>query len=351
MGILRRKKTTKQLLNLLQKSKLSNGFQWRGKKGFYPLAVNIFLTYRCNLFCEMCEIIEPFRKEGKKHEDLTFEQWKPIFDNLAILWWKPKIRLGGGEPLLHRDFEKIITYCMGYKFFCLVNTNGVKLADYANTLVRLRVDQVNLSLDGKEETHDSIRGMSGCYRKALEGMEALQQERKTHKISKPHIALNCTITSKNLYELEEILEEFITHNPDSITFQHLMQFGEAKDIHKVDPVRIVEFIESVKRRKFPIPVDFFPDIKIEDIRSFYERSHSGFVDNCLMPWIIFSIKPNGDMVPCIHRLSKDPVANLGEDPDAIRTAWNAEKMKEFRKHIRKKGLFSFCQSCCLRKYY
>jgi organic radical activating enzyme len=89
------------------------------------------VTTRCTLKCRDCNgLIPEFRENKNSHLDLTFKEFKQDFDVIMnTVKYIRRFLLLGGEPLLNRDFTKIIDYTArhsGIKVIEIV-TNGTLL--------------------------------------------------------------------------------------------------------------------------------------------------------------------------------------------------------------------------------
>ena len=135
-----------------------------------PLFCGHKLTYNCNLRCKMC----PFWKRPNLDSSLEQEKaiLKQIYNSGAC-----GIAFEGGEPLLRKDLVEILAFSRSLPLHTSLITNG--------TLLESRIDEISpyingviyVSLDGLEKTHDTIRGVSGCFKKAIQGITAAAQER------------------------------------------------------------------------------------------------------------------------------------------------------------------------------
>jgi MoaA/NifB/PqqE/SkfB family radical SAM enzyme len=145
--------------------------------------VILFVTSRCNAFCQTCFYHEELNQPG----DMTFAQIEKIsrtMPPITDLW------LSGGEPTLRRDLSDVIDL--------FVANNGVnRIIIPTNGLIKSRVYEVvdralgnnpqidlylNIALDGYGETHDRIRGVPGNWEKALDCIESLYPlEGKIHR--------------------------------------------------------------------------------------------------------------------------------------------------------------------------
>lgn len=69
-----------------------------------PRIANLDITNNCNLRCSYCY---HFSGAGDVGIDLPTEEWLSLFEELkrcAVL----EVGLGGGEPLLRKDFKDIV---------------------------------------------------------------------------------------------------------------------------------------------------------------------------------------------------------------------------------------------------
>ncbi len=118
--------------------------------------LRISVTDRCNFRCTYCMPKEVFGRDYvflSRDQILSFEEifrLARIFVSLGVR----KIRLTGGEPLLRRDIEKLITMLAGIDGLedLAMTTNGSLLADRAKGLHAAGLKRVTVSLDSLNET-------------------------------------------------------------------------------------------------------------------------------------------------------------------------------------------------------
>lgn len=146
------------------------------ESGIGTLKITIAPTYACNMKCDYCfqhdnnEIIMSEEMADKIYDSIIHIIAK--YKSIIISWF-------GGEPLLAMKIinylsKKIIEFCdsnrISYK--AEVTTNGTLLTpEVVDTLVSLRVDEVQVTLDGVE--HDATRKMkdgSSSYRTIVENI-------------------------------------------------------------------------------------------------------------------------------------------------------------------------------------
>lgn len=115
------------------------------------------ITERCNLRCKHCYIGDGAVKELSSAE---IRSTLAEFEEMQGL----RVLITGGEPLLHHDFEAINSMLPDFFLRKVLFSNGLLLS--RDVLKRLSVDEIQISIDGLEQGHDSLRG-KGTFRKAL----------------------------------------------------------------------------------------------------------------------------------------------------------------------------------------
>jgi MoaA/NifB/PqqE/SkfB family radical SAM enzyme len=123
------------------------------------------ITDRCNLRCRHCYIGDGL------HQDLPLEKIYKVlkeFEEIQGL----RLLLSGGEPLLHPHFWKINEILRECPFRSVLLSNGTLITE--EVAKKLRVHEVQVSLDGMKEGHESIRG-EGMFEKALQAIDHLQE--------------------------------------------------------------------------------------------------------------------------------------------------------------------------------
>ena len=120
-------------MKFLEHSKfMSDLVKGRVLKKRIPLTVSLTITNRCNYKCIYC-YGEYF---NRKDDDVPTEVWIDLVNELADMGTR-MIHLGGGEPLLNKDFDKIIDAVKDRHMICRINTNGKLIPKYIDRLKRI----------------------------------------------------------------------------------------------------------------------------------------------------------------------------------------------------------------------
>ncbi|MDO5719662.1 MAG: GTP 3',8-cyclase MoaA [Actinomycetaceae bacterium] len=124
--------------------------------------LRVSLTDRCNLRCTYCMPAEGVEWKPTD-ETLTTDEFNRLIRIAVEYLGIRQVRFTGGEPLLHRDLEKIIAATKSLSTDCqdapavALTTNGLGLEHRASALKAAGLDRVNISLDSlNHETYATL---------------------------------------------------------------------------------------------------------------------------------------------------------------------------------------------------
>lgn len=176
------------LLNVLFFSKLI----WLKISGrTTPLTVIFNVTNLCNLRCKHC--YAAYYKRGDKNQ-MTTQQIKKVIDGLRKIGCL-RINFCGGEPLLRPDLGELITYAKVKGLSVDVTSNGVLVPAKIEELKQ--IECLTLSLDGKADHHDILRG-KGSADKVLKAI-------KVAKRAGLEVRVNMVVHKYNLKDLDYMI--------------------------------------------------------------------------------------------------------------------------------------------------
>ncbi len=135
-----------------------------------PICLTWELTYACNLECVHC-----LSSSGRRDpRELTTDEAKAVLDELHDLQVF-YINIGGGEPMIRRDFFELLEYSIERGIGVKFSTNGAFIdAEKARRLAAMDYLDIQISLDGTDAvTNDAVRG-DGSYATAIRAMEHLR---------------------------------------------------------------------------------------------------------------------------------------------------------------------------------
>ena len=135
-----------------------------------PICLTWELTYACNLECVHC-----LSSSGRRDpRELTTDEAKAVLDELHDLQVF-YINIGGGEPMIRRDFFELVEHSIGRGIGVKFSTNGAFIdAERARRLASMDYLDVQISLDGIDATtNDAVRGR-GSHATAMRAIEHLR---------------------------------------------------------------------------------------------------------------------------------------------------------------------------------
>jgi mycofactocin radical SAM maturase len=136
-----------------------------------PICLTWELTFACNLACVHC-----LSSSGRRDPaELSTAEAKAVLDELAALQVF-YINIGGGEPMIRRDFFELISYAVGSGIGVKFSTNGTFIdRSAAHRLAAMEYLDVQISIDGIDApTNDAVRG-AGSYAVARRAMDNLAE--------------------------------------------------------------------------------------------------------------------------------------------------------------------------------
>lgn len=325
---------------------------------FPPETVNIYPTTACNLNCAMC-----FIRFSGVPSGLDLDSWTALVDQVRV--FAPRIHLSGGEPLLFPGIDGLIAHIRSRGLFLHLTTNGTLLAEHAAELVKQRVNQIELSLDGPRETHDRLRGIAGAFDRAMDGLAALRRLRERSAF--PVVRINSIMNLDDPGTMGELLRAVAGLGVSEVQFIHPLFVSTAgiarhrrwlrsaidrdvdcwlhADRYRVEPKDIGELVDVVRglERTPGIRVTAFPDFgRLQAEAYYHDRPDLAALiePRCAAMWNTATILANGDLESCPDYV----VGNCLEKPFA--ELWNAEPMRILRRRIRDGGYFPVCRACC-----
>jgi Fe-coproporphyrin III synthase len=324
----------------------------------------------CNLHCKMCDVGTGTTGTnfsdnlvGTRPLHMPLELIKLVIDQAHRYYPKTKLGYGFTEPLAYTHLLESLDYANQKKLYTSVTTNALNLKTYADGLCKAGLDDIYISLDGLEETHNAIRGHKSSFQRAIEGIELLLAQP-----GRPGISIFCVITEWNITELKSFADYFskfplkqlgfmhMNFTPADVAEKHNQLYGAsypatASNIDQINTGSInlqllQQQIEAIKKSQYKFPVTFSPDLDtMPQLETFYQ--HPGIIigKRCNDAFSNIMIKSDGSVIPAHGRCYNLTTGNLYES--TLKEIWNSAVAAKFRKDLIKAGgLLPACARCC-----
>lgn len=176
------------------------------------------VTRNCNQKCLHC--VTDSGSFVREEKELTTNEALQLIDQLKELPIST-VAITGGEALVRKDIFKIIKSLSNNGIRTILLSNLTLLNERKAFLLSSNVSKVVTSIDGANpETHDTIRGVRGSFKKTLEAIKLLQK----YNVEIEIITVACKI---NLSEIEDIVNLARTLNIPSILISKVFLVGRA----------------------------------------------------------------------------------------------------------------------------
>ena len=187
--------------------KTANVYAHYKLRKYIPFIIAISPTVRCNLKCAYCKIWQK-----KYTKCLKINKLFELIDEIHK-FGVPYISFSGGEPLLIKDLEKVGAYAIKKNIFVNLGTNATLINKKRAEKIANSFSHIRVSLDGLEETHDTIAGVKGTYKKVVSAIDYLTSV--PHRKAK--IGINYVLNNNNISEVRDIIQ-IIQKNVDFISY-------------------------------------------------------------------------------------------------------------------------------------
>lgn len=305
-----------------------------------PAYVQFYVTARCNLACEQCNVIYA----NADQEECTADDARRIAENLATIGCSV-VLLTGGEPFVRRDILEIAQAMIENGIHPRLQTNGLATRSQLERMVAIGAHDISISLDSVVPTlQDTINGgFDRSWDRAIRTIATVNELFPEDSFS----ALGCVLAPRNLRHIVSVVR-FATEvgwwvslvpahatgidEPRSFsTFDSSLRFPESS----LPEVR--EVLEQVKKLRDKGLNVYDSDEYLDDIYRFvsgepiqWRRRNGGVCDS---PNLYFAIQPNGDMaVCCDYRMPESYPVQAPEFPEWFRSRRLREQATSITRH-------------------
>lgn len=176
--------------------------------------VTIPVWYGCNNNCTIC-MLSALKKELPF---IDFDTFKKLLMDVKNEGRYRNLVLSGAEITTFDDLEQYIQFAASLGWFkkIQIQTNGRKLRNrkYLKTLIDAGLNEFFISVQGLEETHDTITRTRGSFKETMEGFHHLSS-------FDVNVMTNTVLTKKNY---QDIVPLMILLSKEAISEIHLWNF-------------------------------------------------------------------------------------------------------------------------------
>jgi hopanoid biosynthesis associated radical SAM protein HpnH len=171
------------------------------KNDKYPLVLMLEPLFRCNLACPGCGKID--YEDSILNRRLSVEECLGAVDECGA----PVVSIPGGEPLLHKDIDKIVDGIIARKKFVYLCTNGLLLEKKLKLFKPSPYLTFSVHLDGLREHHDRAVNQEGTFDRATAAIKAARAQGF-------RVNVNCTLFDQMSPEEAADYFDYVTNELD-----------------------------------------------------------------------------------------------------------------------------------------
>jgi SynChlorMet cassette radical SAM/SPASM protein ScmF len=200
--------------------------------------IYFYLTEGCNLACRHCWLSPGFDATGSRYSTLPVDLFETVIQEAKPLGLS-KVKLTGGEPLLHPQFAKLLEIVRREDLALTVETNGLLCTPaIAAEIAKFPRRFVSVSIDGADAaTHEWVRGVSGSFAQARQAVRNLAATD-----TPPQIIM--TLMRCNAGQMEAVVRMAEDLGASSIKFNIVQPTGRGETVHEgINGLEVDELIK------------------------------------------------------------------------------------------------------------
>ncbi len=303
----------------------------------YPSEYHFLMTNYCNAKCIFCNQID-----NKPKNEITLDKFKTMVSHMFMDGVERFYFSGGGEPLLCRDLFDIIKFVNDNfaRIKIRVSTNGLLIEKYALQIAKLNLEQLIISVHGREEWNNSILQTENS-KSIFNGLALLNEYQQEFK-KRTYKVFYVAVSQINISEVPALIKKAAELKVDEVSVQFCRYFS-----HRIGEKLKIEdslffhkdiYNDTIKKsaklaRKLGVYFSYAP--------LFLKKFK---VQHCCAPWYLALVDWEGDVFPCtggevcFYKKVKSGEYHFGNLlKEEVGTFWFGELYTKLRRH-----LLTFC---------
>lgn len=297
-----------------------------------PFKLYIDITDSCPLNCKHC-----LTKSLNRGNELPYHTIADIATECAgtgIFF----VKLGGGEPIRHKNFEDVLRLFSNAGQHISLSTNGLSITTMVASILKEYHVKTTVSIEGTKEIDDEIRG-AGHFEVALNALELLQQ----HGVN---VCLRVTLTKYILDTncVQELIDLAKSHKT-KLKVSYCRPAGSSIDnkclIDYSDKEAYIKIIRLLNDPAYKEIVLLDEGMMLEQPSFLHGTMYDGRICGCVNRSM--HINSSGFLSPCVF-LGENYLRPIAYKTGDIMRYWRGE-LDESVKKIRSISMPELCQDC------
>lgn len=256
---------------------------------FSPEAIQIELTQQCPLSCKHCYVYAA----PDKLDRMSFKLVNDILEQ-ALELGVSNIVLTGGDPMMHPDFWEILEKATSFHNVNLLTSGYLINENSAARLAKYKNLNIQISLDGMEETHNIFRNKQDAFKRTTQAFKYLQNYNKK-------VVLAMTVSPNNINELEECI--VFAKNSGVKKFRPGIIFNTGRAVNQEKSESL--FIKKLKQILLDLQIKYNDEnftlegVEGSSVQDFSSKDQQSYEQtNCGAGWNFCHITAKGEVLAC-----------------------------------------------------
>ncbi len=300
------------------------------------------ITLACDLACRHCGS----RAGRDRPDELSTEECLDLVDQMADLGVK-EVSLIGGEAYLRDDWVDILRRIRSHGMMALLTTGGRGLdPERCRAAAEAGLQSASVSIDGREATHDRLRGVKGSHASAMQAFDNL-------RAAGVKVSANTQINRLSMPEMPWILEDIIAAGVHSWQIQLTVAMGRAADepdvlLQPYDLLELFPMLGDLKKRCDEAGVRVWPGNNIgyfgpyeSVLRGTMPRGHMA---SCGAGRATLGIEADGAIKGCPSLPTEAWTGGNIRDA-SLRDIWERAEPLRYTRDRTVEDLWGYCRTC------
>jgi MoaA/NifB/PqqE/SkfB family radical SAM enzyme len=301
-----------------------------GKRPF-PVTLEIDLTNRCNHRCSFCFYAEHI---SVNKDSIETKILKIRLKEAKELGTKGISFTGGGEPMIHKDYEEVLVYTKNLGFDVGTITNGSIITEKNVDSLIKNLQWIRISMAGGDaESYAKVQGVDQ-FEKVVNNIKLLSK-RKKELNSSINIGIRTLVTSENIHTIIDFAHVIKKLNVD--------YFQLAPDQYTNDCGKF--WNDESTQNVFKQTKEVLREKGISLLTTAYmkEQEKLDYPTTCYAHFFKAAILAEGHYVFCQNGRDEEKyhIGNIYDQ--SLKEIWESEKIKEIEEWVKPNNCGLFCK--------
>ncbi|MCV0373523.1 MAG: radical SAM protein [Nitrosarchaeum sp.] len=297
----------------------------------FPVTLEVDLTNNCNHRCSFCYYAEHI---GVNKDSLDTATIKNALTDAKILGTKGISLTGGGEPMMHKDYEEILKYAkqIGFDVGTITNGSAINERNVSTMLENLQFIRISMA-GGDRDSYSKVQGVDQ-FDRVVQNIRLLS-DKKVELGSKTKIGIRTLVTPQNIHTLDNFAEIIKDLNIDHYQLAPDM-YTDDKGSFWNDP-KTQNVFKKVKHTIEP------KGIKLLTTTFMAAQENLDFPSTCYAHFFMSTITAEGNLIFCKNARGENDfvIGNIYEK--SLKEIWNDSKTREIESWVRPNNCGLFCK--------